>query len=291
MKRGLFLAGISLWLVLTLWADTAQAWSGWDDLWLNADQQGWRLMQQGKAAEAAQTFRDDRRKAYARLQAGDYTNAAKDFARFDDSNGNYNRGNALAHAGRLQEAINAYDAALTRDPKDQDARHNRDLVAKALQQSQSKPDTPKSPSPESGGNGKSKQSGNSAQSDKSDKQGDKGQQGDKGKQGQNPQGQTQRDKPGKESGQGNGRWQPPDAPQAAVQQKIQTKERSGGAAQGDAAPGKASTGQTGASLQATLSEQQLAQEQWLRRIPDDPGGLLRRKFMIEHMIRQQGGQQ
>ena len=34
------------------------------------------------------------------------------------------------------------------------------------------------------------------------------------------------------------------------------------------------------------SEQRLAQEEWLRQIPDDPGGLLRRKLMIEHMLRQ-----
>jgi hypothetical protein len=35
------------------------------------------------------------------------------------------------------------------------------------------------------------------------------------------------------------------------------------------------------------SEQQLALDQWLRWIPDDPAGLLRRKFMIEHMLKQQ----
>jgi len=35
------------------------------------------------------------------------------------------------------------------------------------------------------------------------------------------------------------------------------------------------------------TEKQLAQAQWLRSIPDDPGGLLRRKFMIEHYMRQQ----
>jgi Ca-activated chloride channel family protein len=42
---------------------------------------------------------------------------------------------------------------------------------------------------------------------------------------------------------------------------------------------------------APLSEQQLSKEQWLRNIPDDPGGLLRRKFMIEYMLRQQKAQQ
>jgi Ca-activated chloride channel family protein len=29
-------------------------------------------------------------------------------------------------------------------------------------------------------------------------------------------------------------------------------------------------------------EQRQALEQWLRRVPDDPGGLLRRKFQYQH---------
>ncbi len=34
------------------------------------------------------------------------------------------------------------------------------------------------------------------------------------------------------------------------------------------------------------NEERQALEQWLRRVPDDPGGLLRRKFMLEHRRRQ-----
>lgn len=37
-------------------------------------------------------------------------------------------------------------------------------------------------------------------------------------------------------------------------------------------------------------EQQAAVEQWLRRIPDDPGGLLRRKFLYELQRRRQAGE-
>ncbi len=33
------------------------------------------------------------------------------------------------------------------------------------------------------------------------------------------------------------------------------------------------------------AEEQQAMAQWLRRIPDDPGGLLRRKFQLEHSKR------
>lgn len=39
------------------------------------------------------------------------------------------------------------------------------------------------------------------------------------------------------------------------------------------------------------SEQTLALDQWLRGIPDDSGELLRRKFLIEHMLKQQRDQQ
>jgi Ca-activated chloride channel family protein len=39
-------------------------------------------------------------------------------------------------------------------------------------------------------------------------------------------------------------------------------------------------------MEATWSEEDAqAMEQWLRRIPDDPGGLLRRKFRNEHQRR------
>jgi Ca-activated chloride channel family protein len=42
--------------------------------------------------------------------------------------------------------------------------------------------------------------------------------------------------------------------------------------------------------QQPRSEQAIALDQWLRGIPDDSGELLRRKFMIEHMMKQQGYQ-
>ena len=34
------------------------------------------------------------------------------------------------------------------------------------------------------------------------------------------------------------------------------------------------------------TEDQQAMEQWLRRVPDDPGGLLRRKFEYESQLRE-----
>lgn len=47
-------------------------------------------------------------------------------------------------------------------------------------------------------------------------------------------------------------------------------------------------GGTQTPKQKPETERQLALDQWLRQIPDSPAGLLQRKFLIEHMMRQQG---
>ena len=41
---------------------------------------------------------------------------------------------------------------------------------------------------------------------------------------------------------------------------------------------------------AAQRERRLANEAWLKRVPDDPGGLLRAKFRIEYERRQLSGQ-
>ena len=46
-------------------------------------------------------------------------------------------------------------------------------------------------------------------------------------------------------------------------------------------------GGTQAPKQKPETERQLALDQWLRQIPDSPAGLLQRKFLIEHMMKQQ----
>ncbi|QLQ03250.1 MAG: tetratricopeptide repeat protein [Thiobacillus sp.] len=302
----------SLWLAgLLLWAAAAQANPTWDSLWRTPDQRAQQLLHQGKPAEASRLFQDPRRKAYAELQAGNFPQAAQDFNAFNDTDGQYNRGNALARAGRLQEAIQAYDAALARDPNNRDARHNRELVAKALQKQ-----PPKPPSASGQGHG---QQGNTSQN--SQKQGEQGQQkqnsgsqngeaskpsssntAQAGKPGQTPADGSQT----KPAGQGQpqqGQSQPgqqqagpasptPDCRNAdanATQQNQAANEAAEARSDAEAGLARPQAGQASPAANPP-SERQLAESQWLRRIPDDPGGLLRRKFMIEHLIRQQGTQ-
>lgn len=311
---------------LLLWAIAAQANPLWDSLWRTPDQRAEQRLREGRPAEAAQLFRDPRGKAYAELQAGDFARAARDFAAFGDSDSQYNRGNALARAGRLQDAIKAYDAALARDPANRDARHNRDLVAKALQKQ-----TP--PQQSASDKGQQKQTGQSGQSGQ--KKGAGGSGARAGNASQPPSGngagqsQSGQDKPGQQGqnppNQGqpgqheNGGARPGPAGQGQPQVGQANPDRAGAVASGSASaaqqpandaaqarrdaaaalgqtqpgqmrPGSAQPGQRTVSATGAIGERQLAEEQWLRRIPDDPGGLLRRKFLIEHLIRQQGAQ-
>jgi Ca-activated chloride channel family protein len=290
-------------LTSALFCSAAQAGDVWDSLWRNADQRGEQLLQQGDAAAAARTFSEPRRKAYAELQAGDVAAAASDFAAFDDSDGHYNRGNALARGGELKQALQAYDAALAHDPKNHDAQHNRDLVAKALRDQQ--------------------QQQQQSKKDQSDQQPS---QSDQASKDSSPAGSADKPAPPPPSSASkphaselrppgdshSSTEKPPDDPSAEQQaggadQSKSVAPRAAAAKDdvNDQAKDEAEQVQRDAqdalqrrsrgvddhaiAQQAPMTEQQLAEEQWLRQIPDDPGGLLRRKFMIEHLLRQ--GQQ
>lgn len=311
----------------------AHAGEFWTSLWHNADQQGELLLQQGDASNAAKVYADPHRKAYAKIQAGDYAGAVKDLARLHGSDADYNRGNALAHAGDLQGALDAYDAALKSDPNNQDAKHNRELLANALKQlppQQQKPDDKQSQDDKKDGKQDQGQGGQG----KDDKQGqsdqDKNKQGDSkasdsspqdkeggiSQTGKEPDAQSQNgknpDKKNQDGNRQNGKQASQDknaqqsqSSQVGMQQPAATKNEGEQArrdaeaslakpeAGGNAGAGAGEKMNTGKATQtnAPKSEKQIAQEQWLRNIPDDPGGLLRRKFLIEHMMRQQKAQQ
>src|SRR3546814_3382270 len=76
----------------------------------------------------------------------DYAAAADAWKALPGADADYNRGNALARAGRYEDAIKAYDQALVQQPDMADAIANRKLVEAAMKR---KPP----PSQQSGGRG------------------------------------------------------------------------------------------------------------------------------------------
>jgi Ca-activated chloride channel family protein len=267
----------------------------WSRLWRTPDQLGQSLINKGDAAGAAQAFSDPEHKAHAALQAGDYAGAAQMLNGIDKADAHYNRGNALAHTGDLQGAIQAYDAALKRSPQHSDARHNRDVVAAALQkQKDDKKDS--SQKDKQGKDDSNKQDGKDSKN---------GQPGNKPGDGKDAKPDKQASsKPGEQpastSQPGTASAAPATAASAAKDDSAQarrdaesalgkgTQPPPTAAQAGASTPNLATASANDAAKQKPLTEKQIAQDQWLRAIPDDPGGLLRRKFLIEHMLRQQG---
>jgi len=88
----------------------------WADLWLTPDQQGQRLMEQGKFEQAAGKFTTPERIGAALFRAGEFESAASVFGRSASADAAYNRGNAHMMLGDYDAAIEAYQTALSKIP-------------------------------------------------------------------------------------------------------------------------------------------------------------------------------
>ena len=241
--------------------------------------------------QAAKLFQDPQWRAAAHYRAGDYQAVLKDLEKQTGAAAAYNRGNALAHLGQYQQALNAYQEALKIEPDFKDAAYNRDLVKKWLQPPQSKN--------KSAGENQQQQGQQQQGAAQSGKQAGQQQAGTKGKQGQ-AQGQQEKDAQSKNqsanSAQSHKAGNKPDS--AAIQQQAD-KQSSGhhngvsgedvhdsqqnpqGEQDKQTTPNDTPTQAAGEARQSP-SESQQATAQWLRRIPDDPGGLWRRKFQYQY---------
>ncbi|WP_277372409.1 VWA domain-containing protein [Pseudomonas sp. AA-38] len=251
-------------LLLMLPAQNSYAFD-FDDLWLRPDQQGQHLLEAQRPAEAAQRFEDPQWQGKALYEAGEYGTAAERFAQGDEARDHYNRGNALAKAGELEAALDAYEQALERQPELAAAQHNKALVEEALRQRQAEQnDSGQTQNPPPSRN-------------------DQAQAAEQASQGQAAQPSEPENNAAKPSD---------DAKAGAEQPQPESNESAPGndqSAENEAQADAQATPQTPMSDAdlGTNQERRQALEQWLRQIPDDPGELLRRKFWYEQQQRQE----
>jgi Ca-activated chloride channel family protein len=238
---------------------------GWQDLWQTKDQQAQQAYKKQDFAKAAEQFENPDWKAAAHYKAGEYDKALENLKSSKSESSPYNQGNALAKAGQLEEAIKAYEKALAVNPNDGDAKHNKEVVEKELekQKQDQQQDDKQQPKDDS-------------QQDKDKKQSEKSGE-------QEPDQNKKEEKPEQKPEQKQSDQQQPEEKQ---QDKAEEKKPEAEKPQ-QAEPGKneqktdQAEQQTPASAQPS-DEQQQANEQWLKRIPDDPAGLLKRKFKYQY---------
>ena len=240
--------------------------SEWQDLWLTADQRGARHLDEGAPADAAKTFRNPSWRGVAEYEAGGYEQAARTFAGESSADNLYNLGNALALQGDLRGALKAYEESLTQEPNAEDAIANRDYIQSLLDQQEQEGDQKEQDDEESErSDGNNSESGDSSDSSDQDQQSDSGGPGSESTDDED----NQKDQ-GQRSEQQN-------------QNMAATEDLNEEALE-------AATQKQMAKFDEALEEQQ-ALEQWLRRVPDDPGGLLRRKFRYQTMQRLRDGEE
>jgi Ca-activated chloride channel homolog len=275
----------------------------WNDLWQRADQQAQARLDAGDAKTAQTLARDPALRASAAYKAADFPAAAQDYSALDNADGKYNLGNALAKQGRYPEAIAAYDEALARKPDMEDAAANKKAVEDFLKQQKQQQDQRKND--KSTKDQQDKKDQQKQQGDKSDSKEDNKDNSDDnkkdGEQDSKPQDQRksdeQQDKDQQaqsDSADKDSKQQP--APQQQKSEEAQKKSQEQFAKSMDQAlkqddkkdPKDAKAIKPQEEMPQT--EQQQALQQWLERVPDDPGGLLRRKFQLEYQRRQAGGQ-
>ncbi len=263
-RRGALLPLLALAVCLPLFPGPARAAEG--GLWKRADQAAHE-----RALEAVEAYR-----------SGDHGRAARLWEQLPGADAAYNRGNALAQAGQLEEALAAYDQALALEPGMEDAIANRELVQQALQRP---PPDQGGGEPEAGdgdeGQGESAQGGEGDGSEppdaESDGSADPADPADEGAAGQ------------QDAGRGESAEPPPEAADAQAQQEADQalREQMQRALEQEQDADADAPGADAAGIEE--AERRAAADAWLRRIPDDPGGLLRARFRLEHERRRSQG--
>lgn len=238
-RRGGTLAMVALCVLLPLQPSLAADTGPEAGAWRRADQ----------AAHARSV------EAEAAYRAGEFEAAARGWAALPGAEAAYNRGNALALAGRYEEAIAAYDKALEAAPDMSDALANRAAVEAAMR---------RSPPPPGGG--------------------------EHG--GTPPQGKQRADaSDDADSDEASPPPPPADADphvaarqQAADQAQREAMQRALEADAGTSANTEPAEGAV-PEQSGRETEREQANAAWLRRVPDDPGALLRARFRNEHLRR------
>ena len=194
------------------------------------------------------------RQAEAAYRHGEFAEAAELFSRLPGALGHYNRGNALVGRGELHAALAAYQQALALDPELTVARDNYERLQQFMH---SPPATGDAEATDAASNGED--TAEPATHGAHDN-------GDSEVQDQD---------------------QPPSAEERTAELATDGDEP-GNSADPEGMTADHAEGHADAAEMAANEadwEQQQAIEQQLRRVPDDPGGLLRRKFLHQYSQR------
>jgi Ca-activated chloride channel family protein len=291
----------------------------WNNLWINKEQQAEKALQKKQFDKVTELSKSPLMQGAANYKKKDYKKSLEDFKQANGADARYNEGNAFAKLEKYEEAISAYDRALKLQPEMQDAQINKAAIEALLKnKKEKKSDSDKKQDSKNKDNkqGEEGQKGNTDNKKKEGKDSKKGEEkqdkegkeknnedskdngeksddknGENGDKKNNDQSKNQfsdanknleeKDKKKETSKKGDDD-NPDDENKEKQSQQIKEDEN-----KKTSEAGKENSEEKGTKTDAEelSKEEKMAAEQWLRRIPDDPGGLLRRKFQLQYQQR------
>lgn len=291
----LFRRGVIL-TALFLIPQTLQA-TFWETLWSTPDQLGEQLFYEGKYEEAREKFQNADWQAATNYNLGDYKVAANLFETNMTAEGLYNLGTTKAKQGDYKGALKAYDTLLKEQPDHEDALYNKKIIEEHLKQQEKEQEN---------------QNQNKNQDQKQDQENDKDSAQDKESkkregseaqtdQQQNEQQQQEQQQEQKQQKEQQNNPKKEDSEIAMneshssddleEEQKSENNLEGQDSPQGDESQKEKEVKEKEVdpvednALQDEMDEQQEQRQidnRWLNRIPDDPGSLLRRKFLYQY---------
>lgn len=219
------------------------AWQ-WTDLWSNTNQQANQFFNHEEYQDAVFLFEDIAWRAAANYRQGNYEAALTDLSGLNDITSLYNRGNALAMLSRLNEAIDIYRRVLNIDPEHLAAAQNLEIVAALQARLTDDPGT------------------------------DIEMEREEGAETEATEPDENQEITGATNGQQNEQNQK-DTSESISQQESQNADGNNGNSHLED-PESAEEQEFSAA-----TEQELSLQQWLGRIKDDPGTLLKNKFELQ----------
>ena len=275
-------------------ADGPLSW--WQTPFLNADQEGLNSYQQEQFRDAAEQFENTSWKASSLYKAGRFEEALAAYRDVPGTDSLYNQGNALAKLGKLEAAIEKYNEVLERQPDFEDAKANKALLEELINQQQEQ-----------------EQQNQEQQNQKSDQQEGEQSQDSQPQENQSEQGQEQGEEQGEQS-QDSENKNNSDNENSAEQQSSEQNQSSEQSQQQNSqqqsdeqtdSEESTETGEQSENVGESEEEQTDAQdepggfqaqqepltdaekeemqrmENLMRRVPDDPAFLLKRKMQLE----------
>ena len=279
------------------------AW--WQKPFMNDNQEALNKYQRGKYKDAVSQFNSEAWKASSLFKSGDYEGALNAYKNIPGAESLYNQGNALAKLGKLEEAIEKYEQALDEAPEFEDAKINKKVVEDLLKQQQQQ-DQQQNQSENSNDdqqdNGQDSANNDQQQSgDQNNQDGSSDQNGQQNESESQQSDQTQQPSGDEQQNDGDDSQQqnqpemsdqnePSDTQQqnAESEQRDNTQQANAQAQKDEQEAQREAQAMQGQESELTDAEKEKLQrmEGLMRRVPDDPAFLLKRKMQLEAQKRQ-----